>query len=57
MNLINRLGSDCTIELRTNEASDGSFEHYFRVTRMKATSIARHGWTLYAKGKEGISAA
>jgi KaiC/GvpD/RAD55 family RecA-like ATPase len=57
MNLIDRLGSDCTIELRTNETSDGSFEHYFRVTRMKATSIARHGWTPYTTGKDGISAA
>jgi KaiC/GvpD/RAD55 family RecA-like ATPase len=57
MNLIDRLGSDCTIELRTNESPDGLLEHNFRVTRMKATDIARHGWTPYIKGKEGINAA
>ncbi len=56
MSLVERLGSDCTIELRTDEAPDGSLQHYFRVTKMKATQIVRHGWIPYIKEKEGITA-
>ncbi len=56
MNLVERLGSDCTIELRTDETPDGVLQHYFRVTRMKATNISRHGWIAYIKDKEGITA-
>lgn len=55
--LIDRLGSDCTIELRTDETPDGVLQHHFRVTRMKGTHIARHGWVAYLKAKDGISAA
>ncbi len=57
MGLVERLGSDCTIELRTNETPDGQLQHYFRVTRMKGTNIGRHGWIAYLRGKEGIIAA
>jgi KaiC/GvpD/RAD55 family RecA-like ATPase len=53
--LIDRLGTDCTIELRTDESPDGMLQHYFRVTRMKATNISRHGWIAYMTSKEGIT--
>lgn len=56
LNLVERLGTDCTIELRTDETADGVLQHYFRVTRMKATNISRHGWIAYIKDKEGIVA-
>lgn len=56
MGLVDRLGSDCTMELRTDESPDGILQHSFRVTRMKSTNIARHGWIAYIKGKEGIIA-
>lgn len=56
MSLVDRLGSDCTIELQTSETPDGMLQHFFRVTRMKATQIGRHGWMPYVKDKEGISA-
>lgn len=53
--LVDRLGMDCVIELRTEEARDGMLQHYFRVTRMKATNITRHGWIAYAKDATGIA--
>lgn len=56
MSLVDRLGSDCTIELQTREAPDGMLQHFFRVTRMKATQISRHGWMPYTRDKEGIAA-
>lgn len=56
MSLVDRLGSDCAIELQTREAPDGMLQHFFRVTRMKATRISRHGWIPYSKDDEGITA-
>lgn len=56
MSLVDRLGSDCAIELRTSETPDGMLQHFFRVTRMKATNITRHGWLPYIKDKQGITA-
>jgi len=56
LSLVERLGTDCTIELRTEESPDGLLHHYFRVTKMKATQIARHGWIPYIKEREGITA-
>ena len=56
MGLVERLGTDCTIELRTDETPDGMLQHYFRITKMKATNISRHGWVAYIKDKEGIIA-
>jgi len=56
MSLVERLGTDCTIELRTDESVDGLLQHYFRVTKMKATNIVRHGWIPFIKEREGITA-
>jgi len=56
MNLVDRLGNDCAIELRTSETPDGMLQHFFRVSRMKATTIARHGWIPYIKDRQGITA-
>ena len=56
LSLVDRLGSDCTIELQTSETPDGMLQHFFRVTRMKGTQISRHGWVPYVKDKEGIVA-
>lgn len=55
MSLVDRLGSDCAIELRTSETPDGMLQHLFRVTRMKATQISQHGWIPYVKDKDGIA--
>ena len=55
MAFVERLGADCVIELRTDESPDGMLQHYFRVPRMKATSIVRHGWTPYMSDKQGIT--
>ena len=57
LKLVDRLGSDCTIELQSREEPDGMLQHYFRVVRMKATTTSRHGWIPYVKSKEGIAAA
>ena len=55
MHLVDRLASDCAIELQTSELPDGMLQHSFRVTRMKATQITPHGWIPYVKDKNGIT--
>lgn len=57
LKLVDRLGSDCTIELQTRETPDGMLQHYFRVARMKATHTKQHGWIPYVKSKDGIASA